>query len=491
MLSLHIDRKQKLVHLFLTTMCVFAVMLVCAASTSPLYPYYNNGDSAIFLLIGKGLTEGKVCYADLFDHKGPIHFLIEALGWRIAGRTGVWLLESLMTIACVFLAQEICKEIGSKSLLPLLAAGIVYLYLFGHGNLTEDYSMLPVLLCLYLSVRYYTSRLLKHPPVYAFVYGVCFGLLALSRVNNALVICTMILCIMIHLIREKQFCNLLSNLAVGILGIVVVAAPVFVYFQAKGALYDMLYCTFLHNFFYAKSSSNVNVLKNLPNYMVLYAPSVFSVVAFYVKLKKEPAPLWRALLVSAIVCLLALLFTNSYAHYFILSIPLYVVAVAVLIPDVRQEWHRALRAKSWGYWIVLMITVVYFPCFLYSAGGPFYKGYVTDISYSRYETVQTCIQVIPEAERDSVIGYEIATSWYVDSGITPCYKYYSMQHWWTTEDNDVLSDFVHYVRSMHPKWVIAPKKMEQEDAVKQVLDAEYTLITEGDYGYYRYSGGGQ
>lgn len=488
-MHLRIDWKSAFVRLFLTTVCVFAIILVCAANTSPLYPYYTNGDSAIFLLIGKGITEGKVCYVDLFDHKGPVHFFLEALGWRIAGRTGVWLLECLMTVLWVLLAQKICKKIKSKSLLPVIAAAFVYLHLFEHGNLTESYSMLPVFLCLYLSVQYYMSQMLNHPPVYAFIYGVCFGLLAFSRVNNALVICTLVLCIIIRLICEKQFCNLLSNLVSGLIGVAVVAVPVCMYFQAKGALYDMLYCTFLHNFFYAKASSSVNVLTDPLKYVVFYAPVIFSVVVFCVKIKKDPAPLWRALLSCAVVCLLSLLFTNSYGHYFVLSVPVYTVAVAAVFPDVPGERRgKTWKKKPW-LWGVLAITILHFPYCVYSAGGPFYKGYVTDISYSRYEKVQECIQVIPEAERDSVIGYEIATSWYVDSGITPCYKYYSMQHWWTTEDNDVLGDFVHYVRSMHPKWVIAPKKMEQEDAVKQVLDAEYTLITEGDYGYYRYSGG--
>ena len=40
------------------------VMLICSAYDSPLFPLYNSSDSAIFMLIGKGITEGKLPYVD-------------------------------------------------------------------------------------------------------------------------------------------------------------------------------------------------------------------------------------------------------------------------------------------------------------------------------------------------------------------------------------------------------------------------------------------
>ena len=61
--------------------------LVFSVSTSPLYPKYygateliDGGDSLQFQQIGKGWLEGKVPYRDMFDHKGPIIFLLICWG---------------------------------------------------------------------------------------------------------------------------------------------------------------------------------------------------------------------------------------------------------------------------------------------------------------------------------------------------------------------------------------------------------------------------
>jgi hypothetical protein len=50
-------------------------LLIFAYGTSPLFiDNFGISDSAIFLLIGKGITAGYIPYVDLFDHKGPVMF---------------------------------------------------------------------------------------------------------------------------------------------------------------------------------------------------------------------------------------------------------------------------------------------------------------------------------------------------------------------------------------------------------------------------------
>ena len=39
-------------------------------------------------------AEGLVLYRDMVDIKGPVIFLINALGYAIGGFPGIWLLES-------------------------------------------------------------------------------------------------------------------------------------------------------------------------------------------------------------------------------------------------------------------------------------------------------------------------------------------------------------------------------------------------------------
>jgi len=68
-------------------------LLFYSYTTSPLY--LNEGmDSTIYKTMGLGILEGKIPYRDLFDHKGPVVFYINALGQLImSGRQGIFLLQ--------------------------------------------------------------------------------------------------------------------------------------------------------------------------------------------------------------------------------------------------------------------------------------------------------------------------------------------------------------------------------------------------------------
>ena len=63
-------------------------------STSPLFSGWGY-DSAMFQTIGKYWVEGYLPYVDLYDHKGPMIFFINALGYGLGGRNGVYIIQVL------------------------------------------------------------------------------------------------------------------------------------------------------------------------------------------------------------------------------------------------------------------------------------------------------------------------------------------------------------------------------------------------------------
>ena len=480
-------------HILLVMACVLVSMLFCCAYTSPLYPHYINSDSPIFMLIGRGIAEGKTCYVDLFDHKGPVMFFIEALGWAIAGRTGIWLLECAAMLVCIAAIGGICKELKANSFLPIIASAAVLFSTFCHGNLTEDYSLPLIYISLYFAIKYLASGKEKHPPLYALVYGISFGLLAFIRINNALIVCALILCIAIELICKKEYACLFKNLAAGLAGVVLVAIPICAYFYAKGALYDMVYATFLYNLLYAEESSHGAIFsRQFLHFAVLYAPIVYATVVFVVKRKALPKVLSITMITASALSLLMLLYANIYEHYFTLAIPMFTVAVAVTYPHFEisdtVKIRRALQAKKISG-VLLVVIVVYLGLSAYMAAAPFYKGYITDISYDRYNQISTGAQVIPEDERDSVLGFAIPVEWYFDADLVPCYKYYTLQYWWTTSQLDVYGETLDYMRTQHPAWLITRNDMNDPE-VKIILSDDYELVTQNDYAcYYRYCGG--
>lgn len=488
------DKKLNIKHIVLVSICVFASMLLCCAFTSPIYPYYNNSDSAIFMLVGRGISEGKLCYVDLFDHKGPILFFIEALGWKIGGRTGIWLIECIAVLISAFAIEGICRELKAKSFVPLVSSAMVLFFTFGHGNLTEDYSLPFIYVSLYFTVKYFTENEEKHSPWYALFYGISFGVIAFIRINNALIICALILCIAIDLISKKQFKNLAANLLAGLAGIAIVAVPVCAYFYLHNALYDMVYATFLYNLLYAEESSHVSIFSaQFPKLVTLYAPIVFSLLVF-IKNKSMSKALRLTLITATALSLLMLVYANVYEHYFTLAIPMFTVAVAITVPDADfKKIFKNEKNKKSAFAIALGIIVAVNICMAaYRAAAPFYKGYLTDISYDRYNQMNVSAKVIPDEERNSVLGFGIPSEWYMDCDIVPCYKYYTLQYWWTNANLDVYGDTLNYITSEHPLWLITKTETKSKDeSLSAVINEYYELQEENDYAcFYRYIGDG-
>ena len=120
----NIEVKNNKIVLFIFVFLYLIGMILCSAYTSPLYSNYFGADSALFTLIGKGITEGKIVYKDLFDHKGPLLFFIEALGYFIGKSTGIFIIQCTFGIINLFLLYKIWKKIrnvqNSKSVVNFL-----------------------------------------------------------------------------------------------------------------------------------------------------------------------------------------------------------------------------------------------------------------------------------------------------------------------------------------------------------------------------------
>ena len=68
---------------------IFLFIVVCALCllvlySSPLYKGLPDIDSSVFQVMGKGMLENKIMYKELFDHKGPIVYIINSLAFLVS-----------------------------------------------------------------------------------------------------------------------------------------------------------------------------------------------------------------------------------------------------------------------------------------------------------------------------------------------------------------------------------------------------------------------
>lgn len=102
-------------------------------------------DSGVFLYIGWRLIKGDIPYRDVWDHKPPLIYFVDAIGLLITPQsmTGVWLLQFCFLFLTIFFLFNSMKE--SLGTVPAIAGTVVLisglLTILDRGNVTEEYAL--------------------------------------------------------------------------------------------------------------------------------------------------------------------------------------------------------------------------------------------------------------------------------------------------------------------------------------------------------------
>src|SRR5829696_1805235 len=102
-------------------------------------------DSGVFLYIGWRFLNGDIPYRDVWDHKPPLIYFVDALGLMLAPDSlwGVWILQFLFIFFTLFFLYKLLdQEFGIYAALAgtiTLTSGL--LTLLERGNVTEEYAL--------------------------------------------------------------------------------------------------------------------------------------------------------------------------------------------------------------------------------------------------------------------------------------------------------------------------------------------------------------
>lgn len=67
---------------------IFGILISFQSSTSPMNTEATSTDVSVWISIAKKMEHGQVMYRDIFDHKGPILYLIYYLGYTFRKNLG-------------------------------------------------------------------------------------------------------------------------------------------------------------------------------------------------------------------------------------------------------------------------------------------------------------------------------------------------------------------------------------------------------------------
>lgn len=349
---------------------LFAVLaLIVLAQANPGTSSIRR-DSGFYLYIGDQLLHGKTLYRDVWDHKPPAIYYLNALALWIGkgSRWGVWLVEFIFLFTAVCFSYISLNRLWGTS--AALAGTSLWLYglesTLQGGNLTEEYPLALHFISLFLFIR-----LLEQPAhrLFQFLLGVMLAATFLFRPNIAAIQILMGFVLLIAAWMQKRYKDILPLLTrVGIgaaLPILFVAG----YFGAKGLFKDLIDAAFTYNFAYSQTPLNEGS-RIAAGFNILEGAAWIALGGYLsaIWLFKKDAH-------NRFVCLYLLLGTplliyvndpakRFYPHYFMSLLPFLALLGAALWRLIQTKVFSNIRLSSvyqlGGYFLLLAAAMLYF-----------------------------------------------------------------------------------------------------------------------------------
>ena len=331
-------------------------------------------DSGVFLYVAWRWLSGDIPYRDVWDHKPPLIYVVDALGLSLTPDSlwGVWLLQfAFIFLTLFFIYKVLDGEFGTfAALAGSLAFTSGLLTVLEQGNVTEQYALVFQALCLRLFLRAYRK---DFPPRAWFWIGLCGGLaFNFKQTTIGLWIACALLIFAIRILQRRS--PLLDLLAL-LVGGLVPSLVLVVYLASQNALMDFWEQAFLYNFIYIGKHEGIRRL--LPVFFkgfallsqggLLYL-TVLGWLAglgyLWVNRKASPHPLIVLALVDLpIEVILITVSGRSIIHYYLTLLPVMGILTGVLIYTVPRllekiSSHSSLRVSRWAPTVLLAAVVL-------------------------------------------------------------------------------------------------------------------------------------
>ena len=164
---------------------LFAIFLSLGTNFSPTNNNILGHDAGIFSYIGFAMQNGRRLYAEAWENKGPLLYLIYYIGLCINENYGIYLLELISIFISVLFGYKTIKLITDKKIYSII--GIIYTFsvwrvTFEIGTLSENFA-LPLL---FIGTYFFTKEILKKQRASNLeitIWGILVALIALLRLN--------------------------------------------------------------------------------------------------------------------------------------------------------------------------------------------------------------------------------------------------------------------------------------------------------------------
>lgn len=346
---------------------VSTLAILWVSAFNPIAGLGPDRDSGIFLYVGQQLLNGQALYRDLFDNKGPLVYLVNALGLAVSGGSmwGVYLLGiSLLCLAVVLTFLGFQRRFGFQAGAAAALYCALLLGVFALGNMAEGYLWLTQLAALYLLTRWRPDDARLYPFVLLGLAGSAAFFLKMTGISLwvALVVAETLIAMKSSgwRVYRRHVVSLAAGAGLG-------SAACLGYLAATGALTGFFHVYFAFNAVYASEHRLADRISSLVEgvQLVGYLPAACVAGIWFMTLLRIVMA-WRGGNAPDLVMLLAVIWlpvefiTASLAgrggRYFNSSLPAMVLLFALACGEIApaEPRRRSWRSRAPGLRVSLL-----------------------------------------------------------------------------------------------------------------------------------------
>lgn len=335
-----------------------AVFILLQSPISPIGNGIPGTDSSVFIYMAQSMLAGQPLYIAAWDAKGPLIYIIDALGLLIApGYIGIWILEVMsMVISMVYVYKTLRLELNrSFSFIGTLSLFTLTVATLEGGNFTEEFALPFICIGLYNFIRYFTHRKGNW-----LISGLCLSAVILLKINYAFPWLVFIPLVILNKDRK-----IVKHALLFLLGMVVFMLPIGVYLVLTNSFHAMIDAAFIFNFVYAGNASFNDILSSCVLLLarvdlagihaVLTIGSLFVLAQLFLHKEWHTKKLLIGILLFTIIGLFCMSVSGrEYAHYFI---PLLVLLVYPAMLSLKALYVHIKNQPS-KYIAVILIVIL-------------------------------------------------------------------------------------------------------------------------------------
>lgn len=323
-------------------------------------------DSGVFLYFGSRLLEGEVPYRDIWDHKGPVIYAVNALGAWVSPNSelGIWTVELVALVVATFGLYFLLRQaLGATAALVACAIflGSLALVLIP-GNFTEEYSLPLAVSALLLLLSYETGRRRWWKP---FIMGALFAATVMLRPNNVGITLAIGIVLLGLALNDR---DRIRDLGIWILGAVITLLIVLTYFAANSALGDLWDQMIRFNSNYVRTSPDAMIDAVIEGYKILTLTGImfFATIGWLwfvsrlirTRSSRQVDPLLSvALLALPLELMLVALSGRSLNHYYIMWLPAAAIIAAWVFARLLQSLDESrFGVENAAIWRVVIVA---------------------------------------------------------------------------------------------------------------------------------------